>query len=106
MDFAFVEAAEAVSAQSLHDANVDVRIVVAKEGFAVDRDVGFESAKILVEKVLAKIGREIRLGVEEQRSDVVLQGTFAAALVVDKMGLATAKQDVARLKVTIEEKIA
>jgi len=48
MSFAFVEAAEAVSTKRLHDAHVDVGIVVAKEAFAVDRNAGFESTKVVV----------------------------------------------------------
>jgi len=35
MDFAFEEAAKAVSAERLHDANVDVGIKMLKEGGAV-----------------------------------------------------------------------
>ena len=104
--FAFVEAAETVSAESLHDADVDVSVVIAEEGFAVDGDEFFERAKIVVEKLLAKIGRKIGFGVVEERGDVVLEGAFAATLVVDEIGLAVAEQDVAGLEVAVEKIIA
>src|SRR5579863_10254838 len=90
MGFAFVEAAKAVSAEGLHDADVNVGVVMADEGFAIDRDKFFEGAKIVVEKLLTEVGREIGFGVVEERSDVVLQGAFAAALVVDEKRLAIA----------------
>ena len=45
--FAFVEATEAVSAERLHDADVDVSVVVAKKSFAVHGKAGFESAKVV-----------------------------------------------------------
>jgi hypothetical protein len=106
MGLAFVEAAETVGAESLHDADVDVGVVMADEGFAVHGDKFFERAKIVVEKLLAKVGRKIGFGVVEERGDVVLQGAFAAALVVDKIGLAIAEHDVAGLKVAIEKIIA
>src|SRR5262249_5406302 len=65
--FAFVEAAETVGAERLHDTDVNVGVVVPEEGFAIDGDVGFESAKVVVEKVLAKGGRKVGFGVKEQR---------------------------------------
>src|SRR5437016_1703270 len=74
--------------------------------FAVDGDVVGERAKIIIEKVVTEFGREVGLGVEEQRSEVVLQGACTAALVVDEIRLAVAQHDVARLKVTVEEIVA
>src|SRR5271169_5659263 len=106
MGFAFVEAAEAVSAEGLHDANVDIGVVMADEGFAVDGYKFFEGAKIVVEKLLAEVGREIGFGVVEKRGDVVLEGTLAAALIVDEIGLAVAEHDVAGLKIAVEKIIA
>jgi predicted nucleotidyltransferase len=104
--FAFVEAAEAVSAEGLHDSDVDVGVVIAQEGFAIDGDKFFERAKIVIEKLLAEIAREIGFGVVEKRGDIVLEGAFAAALVVDEIGLAFAKHDVTRLKIAIEKIVA
>lgn len=106
MDFAFVEAAETVGAEGLQDADVDVSVVKAEEGFSIDGDKFFESAKIIVEKIFAEVGREIGFGVVEERGDVVLEGAFAATLVVDEIGLAVAEEDVAGLEVAIEEIIA
>src|SRR2546429_583740 len=73
---------------------------------SVDGDVVGERAKIIIEKVVTEFGREVGLGVEEQRSEVVLQGACTAALVVDEIRLAVAQHDVARLKVTVEEIVA
>src|SRR5208282_2932299 len=56
--------------------------------------------------LLAKIGWEIGFGIVEEGGDVVLQGAFAAALVVDEIRLAVAEQDVAGLKIAVEEIIA
>lgn len=106
MGFAFVEAAETVSAEGLHDADVDVSVVMADESFAVDGNKFFERAKIVVEKLLTEIGREIGFGVVEERGDIVLEGAFAAALVVDEIRLAVAEHDVAGLEVTVEKIIA
>jgi hypothetical protein len=106
MGFAFVEAAKAVSAEGLHNADVNVGVVMADEGFAVDGDKFFEGAKIIVEKLLAELGGKISFGVVEERGDIVLQGAFAAALVVDEVWLAVAKHDVAGLEVAVEKIIA
>jgi hypothetical protein len=106
MGFAFVEAAEAVSAEGLHNADVDISVVMADEGFAIDGDKFFERAKIIVEELLAEVGREIGFGVVEERGDVVLQGAFAAALVIHEVGLAIAEHNVAGLKIAVKKKIA
>src|SRR6267143_1556773 len=54
MNFALVEAAKTVGAQRLHDANVDVGVVVAQEGFAIERNEtgdAVETEKIIFEIV-------------------------------------------------------
>ena len=106
MRLAFVEAAKAVSTEGLHDADVDVGVVMLEEGFAVDVDVMGERIEIVIEELLAEFGWEIGLGVVEERGDVVLEGAFAAALVIDEIGLAVAEHDVAGLEVAIEKKVA
>src|SRR5580765_6809152 len=58
VDFAFVEAAKAVSAERLHDSNVHVSVEIVKEGFAVDGNEFFEGAKIVKVKLLAELGRK------------------------------------------------
>src|SRR2546429_4309781 len=45
---------------------------------SVDGDVVGERAKIIIEKVVTEFGREVGLGVEEQRSEVELQGACTA----------------------------
>ena len=104
--FAFVEAAETVGAESLQDADVDVSVVKAEEGIAVDVNKFFQGTEIIVEELLAEIGREVGFGVVEERGDVVLEGAFATALVVDEIRLAVAEEDVAGLKIAVEEIIA
>src|ERR1041384_6107498 len=85
MDFAFEETAVAVCAKRLHDADINVSVVIAKEGFAVEVDESRESVEIVIEKLLAQGGREVGLGVKKKRGDIVLQRTFAAALVIHEI---------------------
>src|SRR5580658_2894958 len=106
MGFAFVETAKTVGAEGLHDADVDVGVVMADEGFAVDGDKFLERAKIVIEKLLAEVRRKIRFRVIKQRGYVVLQGASAAALVVDEIGLAVAEHDIARLEIAVKKIIA
>lgn len=61
--FAFVEAAETISAESLHDTHVNVGVVIVEESFAIDGDEAREGAKIIIKKLLAEFRREIGFGV-------------------------------------------
>src|SRR5229473_4580146 len=106
MSPAFEETAETVSTEGLHDADINVGIVVAEESFAIEGDEAGKAVEIMIEELLAQIGREVGLGVVQERSDVVLQSAFAAALVVDEKGIAVAQHDVAGLEVAIEKVIA
>src|SRR5882672_8789661 len=63
MSFAFIEAAKAVSAQCLQDTDVNVGIVVAQEGFAVQLDEAGKPVEIVIEELLTELGREIGFGV-------------------------------------------
>ena len=103
---AFVKAAETVGTEGLEDADVNVRVVVLEEGVAVDFGKFGDAIEIVIEKLLAEFGREVGLCVEKERGQVVLEGAFAAALVVEKIWFAVAEHDVAGLEVAIEEKIA
>ena len=103
---AFEEAAIAVSTERLHDADVNVGVEMAQERFAINGDEAGERAKIIVEELLAEAGREVGLGVEEKRGEVVLQSAFAAALVVDEEGLAVSQHDVAGLEVAVKKVVA
>ena len=62
-----------------------------------------EAVEIVVEQFLAQLRRQIGLAIVEQRSDVVLQRAFAAALVVEKIRLPAAQHHIARLKIPIEK---
>src|SRR5260370_3020497 len=106
MSPAFEETAKTVSAQGLHDADINVGIVVAEETFAIEGDEAGKAVEIVIEELLAQIGREVGLGVVQERSDVILQSAFAAALVVDKKGITVAQHDVAGLEVAVEKIIA
>src|SRR6266851_6655169 len=106
MGAAFKKAAEPVRAESLHDADINVGIVVAEENFAIQLDKTGEAIEVMVEQLLAQVGRQVGLGIVQKRSDVVLQSALAAALIVDEEGIAIAQQDVAGLEVAIEEVIA
>src|SRR3989441_7149757 len=106
MSPAFEETAKTVSTEGLHDADVNVGVVVAEESFAIERDEAGKPIEIMIEELLAKIGREVSLGVIQERSDVILQGAFATALVVDEEGIAVAQHDVAGLEVAVEKVIA
>jgi len=103
---AFVEAAEAVGAKGLHDADVDVGIKVLEEDGAVQRDETFEVVEIMIEELLAKFRGQVGFGVVEERGDVVLESALAAALVVDEEGSAVAEEDIAGLEVAVEEVVA
>jgi hypothetical protein len=106
MDFAFVEAAETVGAEGLQDADVDIGVVIAEEGFAVDGDKFFEGAKIIVEKLLAEVRRKIGFAIVEERGDIILKSAFAATLIVQEVRLAADQHDIPRLEVPEEKVIA
>src|SRR5215467_6110481 len=103
MHFAFEEAAIPISAERLHDADVNVSVVIAKESLAVQVDERCECVEIVVEELLAQPGWKVGLGVKEKRSNIVLQSAFTPALVVNKIRHTVAQHDVARLKITIQE---
>ena len=106
MGFTFEETAKTVSAEGLHDADINVGIVVAEERFAIERDETGKTIEIMIEKLLAEVGGQIGFGVEQKRGDVILESAFAAALVVHEEWIAFAQHDVAGLKVAVKKIIA
>src|SRR5262249_47717126 len=102
----FIEAAKTVGTERLQDADINVRIVMLEEFLAVDVGVFSDRLEIVIEELLAEFGRQICFGIEEERSEIVLQSTFAAALIIQKVGLAAAEHDVAGLKVAIKKIVA
>src|SRR6266850_6169284 len=106
MSLPLIKAAKAVSAQCLQDADVNVGIVVAQEGFAVQLDEAGKPVEIVIEELLTELGRQVGLGVVQERGDVVLQSALASALIIHKKGIAVAQQDVAGLEVAVEKVIA
>src|SRR6266446_5980816 len=101
MGFAFVKAAKTVGAEGLHDADVHVSVVVAQESVTVYLDKAGKPVEIVIEELLAELGREVGLGIVQERGDVVLQSAFTPALIVDKKRIAAAQQDVAGLEVAV-----
>src|SRR5258708_1083549 len=106
MGFTFEETAKSVSAQSLHDADINVGIVVAEERFAIERDETGKTIEIMIEKLLAEVGGQIGFGVEQKRGAVILEGGFGAALVVHEEWIALAQHDVAGLEGAGKQRIA
>src|SRR5882672_7838031 len=106
MSLALIKAAKAVSAQCLQDANVNIGVVVPQEDFAVYLDKAGKPVEIVIEELLTELGREVGLGIVQERGDVVLQSAFASALIIHKKGIAVAQQDVAGLEVAVEKVIA
>ncbi len=95
MSFALIEAAKAISAQRLHDADINVGVVVLHERFAIQLDETGKRVEIVIEQLLAQLRRQIGLAIVQKRGDVVLQRAFAAALVIQEKWLAVAQHDVA-----------
>src|ERR1700722_511762 len=60
----------------------------------------------MIEKFLPELRRQVGLGIEQKRGDVILQRALAAALVVDKKGLAIAQHNISGLKVAIQKVVA
>src|SRR5467141_1128088 len=106
MSLALIKAAKAVSAQCLHDADVNIGVVVAQEDFPVQRDKAGKPVEIVIKQQLAHVGRQVGLGIVQKRGDIVLQSAFAAALIIHKKGIAVAQQDVGGLEVAVEKVIA
>src|SRR6266852_1022562 len=110
MLFALVEAAKAVSAQRLHDADINVGVVMLHERGAIKMKEAGQAVEIIIEQLLAQIGRQIGLGVVQKRSNIVLQRAFPAALIVQEEWLVfvqgSAQHDVAGLEIPIKKIIA
>src|SRR6202163_703074 len=110
MFFALVKAAKSISAQGLHNANVNVSVVILHERGAIEIEETGQAVEIMIEQLLAQFGRQVRLGIVQKRSDIVLQRAFAAALIVQEKWLVFvqnfAQHDIARLEVAIEKIIA
>src|SRR5262245_40553459 len=59
----------------------------------------------MVQKLLPQFRRQIGLGIVEQGSDVILQGTLSPTLIINEVGLAPGQHHIARLEVAIEKVI-
>src|SRR5205823_11268595 len=104
-NFAFVEAAKAISPQRLHDANVNVRIVMLHEGIAPKVDEAGKLVQVMIQQLQAQLRRQVSLGIVQKRGDIVLQRAPSAALVIHKKWLALPQHHVPGLEITIEKVI-
>src|SRR6266478_2508434 len=107
MFFALVKAAKSISAQGLHDANVNVGVVMLHEHGTIEIDEAGQAIEIMIEQLLAQFGRQIGFSVVQKRSDIVLQRTLAATLIVEEKWLvfvqSFAQHDIAGLEVPIKK---
>src|SRR5256884_3782461 len=107
MLFTLVKAAKSVSAQGLHDANVNVGVVMLHERGTIEIDQTGQAIEIMIEQLLAQFGGQIGFSVVQKRSNIVLQRTFAAALIVEEKWLVFvqnfAQHDVAGLEIPIKK---
>src|ERR1041385_129527 len=103
MRLPLVETTESICAKCLHHTDIDVSVIVTHEGFTWHRHVVREHLQVMIQEPLSYFRREIRFSVVEQRGNIVLQGSLAAALVIYKEWLAIAQHDVSRLEVAIHK---
>jgi len=61
---ALVKSAETIRAERLHDADVNVSVVIPHQGFAVERDKFGDSFEIVIEQLLTQFRRKVGFGVE------------------------------------------
>src|SRR4029077_19227439 len=87
MSLALVESAKAISPQRLQDADIDVAVVMMQKGFALHINEAGKLVDIEVEELLAQLRRQISLSIVQQGSDVILQRSLAAALIVQEKRL-------------------
>src|SRR5438876_8507366 len=103
MRLAFVKAAKSIGAERLHDAHVNVGIVVLHESIAIERDEAGERVEIVIKQLLAQRRRQVSFGVLEERSDVVLERAFAASLVIHEERITVAQHNVAGLEIAVKK---
>ena len=63
MHFALVKSSKPVRPQRLHDADINVGIVMLHERFALQIDEASQRVQIMIEQLLAQLRRQIRFGV-------------------------------------------
>src|SRR3984885_4243448 len=105
MRFALIESTKAISTQGLHDAQIDIRVVMAHERVAIKRGEIGETHEVEIEKLRTQLRRKIGFGVEQGGGDIILQRALAAALIVHDKLRAGARHNVSLLEITIEKVI-
>ena len=100
---AFVETAKAIRTHSLNNAHVNVCVVRVHEYITLQMNKSGEDFEIMIQQTLPQFRRQIGLRIIKQRRDVILQGAFTPALIIDEERLPVLEHDVARLKVAIQK---
>jgi hypothetical protein len=67
-------------------AHIDEGMVVLHERFTLNLDETGKRVEIMIEQLPAQFRRQIRFGVVQERSHVILQRALAASLVVEENG--------------------
>src|SRR5260370_9034058 len=104
--FSLVKAAKTVGGEGVHDAQINVRVVMVEKFVALHSCVTVQRVEIVLKKMLAQLGRQISLGVEEHGRKVILQSAFAYALVIHEIWISPAQHHIAGLKIAIQKIIA
>ena len=105
MGLALVEAAIAVGAHGLQEADEGKPAIKLLETRLVDPGQRGRGLQVLRLELIAEIEGQVRLGVEQQRGEVVGQRAAPSSLVIDEPRLTVAHHDVARLEIAVEKKV-
>src|ERR1700693_3133835 len=105
MCLALVKSSKSIRAQRLHQSHIHIRVVIAKKFLAVETENPTKRAKIFLQELLTNFRRQIRLGIKQQRRNVVLQRPFASTLIIHKRWLAISQHDVSRLEIAIKKEV-
>src|SRR5579862_1905277 len=106
MRFPFVKSAKAISSQRLQNAHINISVKVAQKFFAIDLRKIPQPVDIKIKQLLPQIRRQVRLGIVEQGSNVILKRALAPALVIQEKRFPTSQHDIARLEIPIHEIVA
>src|ERR1039457_5187015 len=100
---ALIESTKAISSESLHDAHVNVGVVVLHELFAVERNETGKRHEIVIQQLPAQFRGQIRLAIRQERGNVILKRASAAALVIQEVRTAIAPHEIGRLEVAVKK---
>ena len=104
MHFFLNQASETVSAQHLHQAEIDKSRQIAVELQGVKVKMLCNNAFIVLDELVAKVLRHLCFHLIQQRNHIVLKRSLPSALKIDVAGDAVVNHDVAGLEVAVHEK--